>query len=147
MALQWRNRRILVGLGVDRNTTVVFPALLMSPIAELGAFLACGDGATQPQIPVVTPLVVANGNMLWRVDMTVPVALASHHQVMAGDRTRQPELPHRMGAHWRAVNLLSVGQLYLRQAVVEVAVGVVGRAVARVGHWATARGHNSSTCT
>ncbi|WP_426566210.1 slipin family protein [Angustibacter sp. McL0619] len=40
LALQLRNLQSLVELGVDKNTTVVFPAPLMSTIAELGAFLA-----------------------------------------------------------------------------------------------------------
>jgi regulator of protease activity HflC (stomatin/prohibitin superfamily) len=40
LALQLRNLQSLVEIGVDRNTTVVFPAPLMSTIAELGAFLA-----------------------------------------------------------------------------------------------------------
>jgi hypothetical protein len=35
-----RNLQTLVELGVDKDTTVVFPAPLMSTIAELGAFLA-----------------------------------------------------------------------------------------------------------
>jgi regulator of protease activity HflC (stomatin/prohibitin superfamily) len=40
LALQLRNLQSLVEIGVDKNTTVVFPAPLMSTIAELGAFLA-----------------------------------------------------------------------------------------------------------
>jgi hypothetical protein len=40
LALQLRNLQSLVELGVDHNTTVVFPAPLMSTIQELGAFLA-----------------------------------------------------------------------------------------------------------
>jgi hypothetical protein len=40
MALQLRNLQTLVELGVDKNTTVVFPAPLTSTIGELGAFLA-----------------------------------------------------------------------------------------------------------
>jgi regulator of protease activity HflC (stomatin/prohibitin superfamily) len=39
LALQLRNLQSLVELGVDKNTTVVFPAPLMSTIGELGAFL------------------------------------------------------------------------------------------------------------
>jgi regulator of protease activity HflC (stomatin/prohibitin superfamily) len=39
IALQLRNLQSLVEIGVDKNTTVVFPAPLMSTIAELGAFL------------------------------------------------------------------------------------------------------------
>jgi regulator of protease activity HflC (stomatin/prohibitin superfamily) len=40
LALQLRNLQTLVELGVDKNSTVVFPAPLMSTIGELGTFLA-----------------------------------------------------------------------------------------------------------
>src|SRR5660397_185605 len=40
LALQLRNLQTLVEIGLDKNTTVVFPAPLMSTIGELGAFLA-----------------------------------------------------------------------------------------------------------
>jgi len=40
LALQLRNLQSLVEIGVDKNTTVVFPAPLMSTIQELGAFIA-----------------------------------------------------------------------------------------------------------
>ena len=40
LALQLRTLQSLVEIGVDKNTTVVFPAPLMSTIQELGAFLA-----------------------------------------------------------------------------------------------------------
>src|SRR5690348_9748574 len=40
LALQLRNLQTLVELGVDKNTTVVFPSPLMSTIGELGAFLS-----------------------------------------------------------------------------------------------------------
>src|SRR5512147_797387 len=40
LALQLRNLQSLVEIGVDQNTTVVFPAPLMSTIGELGSFLA-----------------------------------------------------------------------------------------------------------
>jgi regulator of protease activity HflC (stomatin/prohibitin superfamily) len=45
LALQLRNLQSLVELGVDQNTTVVFPAPLMSTIGELGSFLAREAGA------------------------------------------------------------------------------------------------------
>ena len=38
--VQLRNLQSLVEIGVDKNTTVVFPAPLMTTIAELGSFLA-----------------------------------------------------------------------------------------------------------
>jgi len=40
LALQLRNLQSLVEIGVDKNTTVVFPAPLMSTIGELANFLA-----------------------------------------------------------------------------------------------------------
>jgi hypothetical protein len=39
LALQLRNLQTLVEIGVDKNTTVAFPAPLMTTIAELGTFL------------------------------------------------------------------------------------------------------------
>jgi regulator of protease activity HflC (stomatin/prohibitin superfamily) len=46
LALQLRNLQTLVELGVDKNTTVVFPAPLMSTIGELGAFLSREQAAS-----------------------------------------------------------------------------------------------------
>ena len=40
LALQLRNLQTLVELGVDKNTTVVFPAPLMSAIGDIGSFFA-----------------------------------------------------------------------------------------------------------
>ncbi|QIY68242.1 slipin family protein [Streptomyces sp. RLB1-33] len=52
LALQLRNLQSLVEIGVDKNTTVVFPAPLMSTIGELGAFLAQEtEAATSPALP------------------------------------------------------------------------------------------------
>ncbi|SFQ95997.1 Regulator of protease activity HflC, stomatin/prohibitin superfamily [Lentzea waywayandensis] len=48
LALQLRNLQTLVELGVDKNTTVVFPAPLMSTIGELGSFLARETAAAAP---------------------------------------------------------------------------------------------------
>ena len=48
LALQLRNLQSLVEIGVDKNTTVVFPAPLMTTIAELGAFLARESEAAGP---------------------------------------------------------------------------------------------------
>jgi regulator of protease activity HflC (stomatin/prohibitin superfamily) len=64
LALQLRNLQTLLELGVDKNTTVVFPSPLMSTIEEIGTFMrrettaaraasessSSGDGA-----PVPTP--------------------------------------------------------------------------------------------
>jgi regulator of protease activity HflC (stomatin/prohibitin superfamily) len=52
LALQLRNLQSLVEIGVDKNTTVVFPAPLMSTIGELGSFLAReAAAATSPTLP------------------------------------------------------------------------------------------------
>jgi regulator of protease activity HflC (stomatin/prohibitin superfamily) len=39
LALQLRNLQTMVEIGVDKNSTIMFPAPLMSTIQELGAFL------------------------------------------------------------------------------------------------------------
>jgi regulator of protease activity HflC (stomatin/prohibitin superfamily) len=53
LALQLRNLQSIVEIGVDKNTTVVFPAPLMSTIGELGTFLAreSADAAAQARLP------------------------------------------------------------------------------------------------
>jgi regulator of protease activity HflC (stomatin/prohibitin superfamily) len=51
LALQLRNLQTLVEIGVDKNTTVVFPAPLMSTIAELGSFLASEQAAATTALP------------------------------------------------------------------------------------------------
>jgi regulator of protease activity HflC (stomatin/prohibitin superfamily) len=58
LALQLRNLQSLVEIGVDRNTTVVFPAPLMSTIGELGNFLARESRAAD----AVTTAPIAAGN-------------------------------------------------------------------------------------
>jgi hypothetical protein len=57
LALQLRNLQSLVEIGVDQNTTVVFPAPLMSTIQELGAFLAkeAAAGTTPAPAPSTPP--------------------------------------------------------------------------------------------
>jgi hypothetical protein len=51
LALQLRNLQSLVEIGVDKNTTVVFPAPLMTTIAELGSFLATEQAAATRAVP------------------------------------------------------------------------------------------------
>ena len=62
LALQLRNLQSLVELGVDKNTTVVFPAPLMSTIGELGAFLARENAAAVPAVsgPASRPVPTAS---------------------------------------------------------------------------------------
>jgi regulator of protease activity HflC (stomatin/prohibitin superfamily) len=54
LALQLRNLQSMVEIGVDKNSTVVFPAPLMSTITELGNFLAREAAAATPA-PVAQP--------------------------------------------------------------------------------------------
>src|SRR5438309_8325912 len=66
LALQLRNLQSLVEIGVDKNTTVVFPAPLMSTIGELGAFLAREAAAAAPaavpvDLPKLTAVATPNG--------------------------------------------------------------------------------------
>ena len=51
LALQLRNLQSLVEIGVDKNTTVVFPAPLMSTVAELGSFLSTEQAAAARALP------------------------------------------------------------------------------------------------
>jgi regulator of protease activity HflC (stomatin/prohibitin superfamily) len=71
LALQLRNLQTLVELGVDKNTTVVFPAPLMSAIGDVGAFFAREASAaaalveptiTMPRIAHVPGVTVSNGS-------------------------------------------------------------------------------------
>jgi regulator of protease activity HflC (stomatin/prohibitin superfamily) len=56
LALQLRNLQSLVEIAVDKNSTVVFPAPLMSTISELGTFLAREAAASTKVIADVTPI-------------------------------------------------------------------------------------------
>jgi regulator of protease activity HflC (stomatin/prohibitin superfamily) len=62
LALQLRNLQSLVEIGVDKNTTVVFPAPLMSTIEELGSFLArektAAGTSARPAVPDAGPAAV-----------------------------------------------------------------------------------------
>ena len=69
LALQLRNLQSLVEIGVDKNTTVVFPAPLMTTIAELGSFLAREQNAATPAPPAITPVPPASGT----APVTAPV--------------------------------------------------------------------------
>jgi regulator of protease activity HflC (stomatin/prohibitin superfamily) len=53
LALQLRNLQSLVEIGVDKNTTVVFPAPLMSTIEELVTFLTREGKAAGEEMPAV----------------------------------------------------------------------------------------------
>ena len=68
LALQLRNLQSLVEIGVDKNTTVVFPAPLMSTIGELGNFLARESRDAEAHLPApggqVDPDVPVNGHLI-----------------------------------------------------------------------------------
>ncbi len=68
LALQLRNLQSLVEIGVDKNTTVVFPAPLMTTIAELGSFLAREAAAASPvtasRTPATTPKPLVGTNVV-----------------------------------------------------------------------------------
>jgi regulator of protease activity HflC (stomatin/prohibitin superfamily) len=58
LALQLRNLQTLAELGVEKNTTVVFPAPMMSAIGEISSFLNRETAAAKevaPQPPASTP--------------------------------------------------------------------------------------------
>jgi regulator of protease activity HflC (stomatin/prohibitin superfamily) len=62
LALQLRNLQTIAEVAVDKNSTIVFPAPLMSTIAELGAFLARESSAVQVP-PGVEMTAVSNGEV------------------------------------------------------------------------------------
>jgi hypothetical protein len=74
LALQLRNLQSLVEIGVDKNTTVVFPAPLMSTIGELGAFLARETAAASAPTPPV-PNRTAGASVPVRTTNGTPVTL------------------------------------------------------------------------
>jgi regulator of protease activity HflC (stomatin/prohibitin superfamily) len=80
LALQLRNLQSLVEIGVDKNTTVVFPAPLMTTIAELCTFLARETAAAGP-VQGLTGLVLTPA-----ASKPVPVANGA-----AGTATVEPD--------------------------------------------------------
>jgi regulator of protease activity HflC (stomatin/prohibitin superfamily) len=64
LALQLRNLQTLVEVAVDKNSTVVFPAPLMSTIAELGAFME-RESKTARALPTPDPTAAStNGELV-----------------------------------------------------------------------------------
>ena len=51
LALQLRNLQTMVEIGVDKNSTIMFPAPLMSTIEEIGTFLSRERAATVTDLP------------------------------------------------------------------------------------------------
>jgi regulator of protease activity HflC (stomatin/prohibitin superfamily) len=66
LALQLRNLQTLVELGVDKNTTVVFPAPLMSAIGDVGTFFARETAAAASILapPIAAPPLVTQASMV-----------------------------------------------------------------------------------
>ena len=60
LALQLRNLQTLAELGVDKNTTVVFPAPLMRAIGDVGTFFAreTAAAATILAPPIAVPPII-----------------------------------------------------------------------------------------
>ena len=63
LAPQLRNLQTLAELGVEKNTTVVFPAPMMSAIGEITSFLTRETAAAQG---ITTPPAMARGVLLIR---------------------------------------------------------------------------------
>jgi regulator of protease activity HflC (stomatin/prohibitin superfamily) len=61
LALQLRNLQTLIEISVEKNSTIVFPAPLMSTIQELGAFLRHEGEGAQRSVGAPTAGSVANG--------------------------------------------------------------------------------------
>jgi regulator of protease activity HflC (stomatin/prohibitin superfamily) len=67
LALQLRNLQTMVEIGVDKNSTIMFPAPLMSTIGEVGAFLsreAAASHSAPAANPSDTPAAQSNGELV-----------------------------------------------------------------------------------
>jgi hypothetical protein len=84
LALQLRNLQSLVELGVDKNTTVVFPAPLMSTIGELGTFLARETAASAAHTPPTDPPAAATEPPA--ITTPIPTAPSNGGGAMTGGR-------------------------------------------------------------
>jgi hypothetical protein len=93
LALQLRNLQSLVEIGVDKNTTVVFPAPLMSTIGELGAFLSReAAAAVSTQRRQSSPCLLRTRHPTERPSPPVSRPLATRVEVTRGgmDNTTAP---------------------------------------------------------
>ncbi|MEA2482670.1 MAG: hypothetical protein QOC55_617 [Thermoleophilaceae bacterium] len=61
LALQLRNLQTMVEIGVDKNSTIMFPAPLMSTIGEIGAFLS-REASAAVAVPAVPGIGAAEPN-------------------------------------------------------------------------------------
>ncbi len=153
LALQLRNLQTLVEVAVDKNSTVVFPAPLMSTIGELGAFLA-RESKAAADLP--TPPARADSIDQWRAGSVMTTA-HEHPSASVLDPERLPaDLPtasapaplsahllDRIDRYWRAANYLSVGQLYLYDnPLLKRPLELSDVKPLVVGHWGTTPGQN-----
>ena len=95
LALQLRNLQSLVEIGVDKNTTVVFPAPLMSTIQELGAFLAREQAAVTapapaPTTPAPAATTPATSSPSPTVEVEVPATAAAFNTDYNGEPATRP---------------------------------------------------------
>ena len=95
LALQLRNLQSLVEIGVDKNTTVVFPAQLMSTIQELGAFLAREQAAVTapapaPTTPAPAATTPATSSPSPTVEVEVPATDAAFNTDYDGEPATRP---------------------------------------------------------
>ncbi len=91
LALQLRNLQSLVEIGVDKNTTVVFPAPLMSTIQELGAFLAREAAAGTITPPTTTtPATPAGTGAAARTKAAAADAASNTNGMAAARHPRHP---------------------------------------------------------
>ncbi|MEO9222864.1 MAG: slipin family protein [Mycobacteriaceae bacterium] len=86
LALQLRNLQTLVEIGVDKNTTVAFPAPLMSTIGELGTFLARETAA-------------AKTTMAGTPDSPTPEPVSATDSVLAGTAATNETSPSNGATH------------------------------------------------
>jgi regulator of protease activity HflC (stomatin/prohibitin superfamily) len=82
LALQLRNLQSLVEIGVDKNTTVVFPAPLMSTIGDLGSFLRRETEAAQD----------AGEESAAQVGTGTPAAVSDVREDLLGDQPQVVEV-------------------------------------------------------
>jgi regulator of protease activity HflC (stomatin/prohibitin superfamily) len=73
LALQLRNLQTLIEISVDKNSTVVFPAPLMSTINEVGAFLARESESAASVGTAPAPPLAGNGARAHIGGETAPV--------------------------------------------------------------------------
>ncbi|WP_298341710.1 slipin family protein [Ferrimicrobium sp.] len=75
LALQLRNLQSLVDIAADKNSTVIFPAPLMTTIAELGSFLSGEKAASLLPLASLTPIVATGDETKTKEPLTPDVPL------------------------------------------------------------------------